>query len=70
MGRKKLDIDYVKQIIPLIEKGNTLKDLAYVLGKSEPTIWRWVGELRARGYKIKIKQGRPRKEDRKERLWS
>lgn len=52
-GRPDIEIEYIRQIIPLLEMGNTTTDIAYVLGKSRRTIKRWCKILRDNGYEFK-----------------
>ena len=46
-------------IIPLINEGKKVKEIAQYFNKSIPTINRYIKVLRERGYTINIKMGRP-----------
>lgn len=49
----------ITDIIPLIEKGYTVKRIAEHFNKSIPTINTYIRRLKDAGYKLNIKQGRP-----------
>lgn len=53
-----MQIAKLSDIIPDIENGMTYKKIALKYGRSEPTIWRWVGKLRKGGFNFKTKRGR------------
>lgn len=46
-------------IIPLIERGLTVKEIAQHFNRSIPTINVYIRRLKDAGYKLNIKQGRP-----------
>lgn len=51
----------ISKIIPMLEKGMTVKEVATKLGKGQSTIFTWIKLLREAGYEIKNnKAGRPR----------
>ena len=51
MNLQRIKIERVREILPLInEKGLTYKQTAIAIGKSYPTIKRWVRLLRDHGY--------------------
>lgn len=49
----------ITDIIPLIEEGKTIKEIAKHFNKSIPTINVYIRRLKDAGYTFKIKIGRP-----------
>jgi len=55
-----MKIKKLSEIIPLIEKGKTLKEIGEMLEpkRSPSTMWRYARTLRDAGYKLPTKKGR------------
>lgn len=50
----------ISKIIPMLERGMTVKEVATKLGKGQSTIFAWIKRLRDSGYTIKNnRRGRP-----------
>lgn len=54
-----MKIQRKSDIVPLImEQKLSIRHISKIVKRSEPTLWRWVKELREAGYKIEIEKGR------------
>jgi transposase len=49
----------ISEIIPLLEEGYTIKEIAKKYRRTTVTVHRWVERLRKAGHDIKLKRGRP-----------
>lgn len=49
----------ISDIIPFLEKGYTVKQIAKHFNKSIPTINVYIRRLKDNGFNIKVRQGRP-----------
>lgn len=49
----------LKEILPLLEKGYTIKQIAKKYKRTPMTIHRWINKLKEAGHPVKIRRGRP-----------
>lgn len=57
--KKQNNMKSIKEIIPLLEEGYTIKQIAKKYKKHPVSIHRWVAKLRSNGLSVKLKRGRP-----------